>query len=224
MPSPFARNISALRESLGMTQEQLADALGVTRATVFNWEHGKSARPKQPEIIELIKDKFSVSDADLFGFSEGFYSKLYQLSNVKAAVASDTYAPVVGNVAAGDPREAFEYETERIWVPPELLERDRDVFFLRVSGDSMDRTEYQDGTYAAISPHTEVHNGDIAAVKVNGDDATLKVYKEYDGVIHLEPRSHNADYRRIVIDSTDPDAVYFRILGKAIWPYYPIRF
>lgn len=223
MTSPFARNIKALRESLDLTQEQFAESLGVTRITIINWENGKISRPQQ-EMVRAIKDIYDVSEQDLFGYADGLYSKLHGMGDMKGAEPSESFAPVVGDIAAGDPSEAFEYSGERLWVPPEILERDPDVFYLKVSGDSMDQTEYADGTYAAISPNSEVRNGDIAAVKVNGDEATLKVYKEVDGVVFLEPRSHNHEYKRIIIDSTDPDAPYTRIIGKAVWPYYPIKF
>ncbi|NWF62284.1 MAG: helix-turn-helix transcriptional regulator [Fischerella sp.] len=34
------KNFTALRESLGLTQKQIADAVGLTDQTVSNWERG----------------------------------------------------------------------------------------------------------------------------------------------------------------------------------------
>lgn len=217
----IAKNIKALRQSLGLTQHQFGERIDVSETTVWKWEHGHPIRAKN--IDEIVKE-FNVERHDIMGFSDGIYARKTGLTEVIKATTSNTYAPVLGNVAAGDPREAFEWERDEIWIPPDILERDSDAFYLRVSGDSMDKTPYKDGVYAAISPNAHVNNGDIAAVKVNGDEMTLKVYKYYDGVVYLEPRSTNEDYKRIIIDTTDHDAPEFRLVGKAVWPFYPITF
>ena len=44
MKLQIAENISRLRKERGMTQEQLAQALGVTFAAVSKWERGDSLR------------------------------------------------------------------------------------------------------------------------------------------------------------------------------------
>ncbi len=219
MTTAFSRNIRAIREANGLSQEQFADKLEVTRATINRWENQDINAPRQNDVASRIIETFGVSETDLFGISEGFYAKTYGLAEMAAAVPSDSFAYVVGNIAAGDPKEAIEFADEKIWCPPEIKEHDPDCFYLRVSGDSMDKTDFQEGTYALISPNTEVRNGDIAAVKVNGDDATLKRYKYVDGVIYLTPESSNPDHRRRIIDETDPDSPYVRVLGKAVWAY-----
>lgn len=55
----FSEKLTALRRQMGMSQEQLADRLGVTRQSVSKWESGTAA----PELSKLIvlSDLFSVS-------------------------------------------------------------------------------------------------------------------------------------------------------------------
>lgn len=58
--------LKAARVNIGLTQEEAATALGVSRSTLRSWESGKSY-PKQPQIIaicELYKVSF---DALYFG-------------------------------------------------------------------------------------------------------------------------------------------------------------
>ena len=51
--------LKSARNSIGLTQEQAAEALGVSRQTISNWENNKS----YPDIISVIKmsDIYSVS-------------------------------------------------------------------------------------------------------------------------------------------------------------------
>ena len=219
MTSPFARNIRAIRENRDMTQEQLSDLLGVSRPTIVRWESGTVSRPRQEEIVDQLKALFDVTEQDLFGFSEGFYAKQYGLSGqVAEPVAMTATAPVLGNIAAGDPREALEMTGETHRLPDELKAKYPDGFFLVVHGDSMNLV-LPDGCYVFIVPNDDlpVKSGDIAAVKVNGDEATIKKVKLLDGVVILEPQSSNPDHKRRVIDSENPDAPYVRFLGRVGW-------
>ncbi|MCK9369862.1 helix-turn-helix domain-containing protein [Candidatus Dojkabacteria bacterium] len=49
-----AKEIKDLRDSLGLTQEQFAQKLGVTFSTVFRWEHSKS--PPSPLAQKALND------------------------------------------------------------------------------------------------------------------------------------------------------------------------
>ncbi|MBA7696716.1 hypothetical protein ES703_105367 [subsurface metagenome] len=54
----LAMDIKAIREKLGLTQEELARKLGVSWGTVARWEAGRSKPSKlaQKAIDDLIKD------------------------------------------------------------------------------------------------------------------------------------------------------------------------
>ena len=66
MKIQLAQNISRMRRERGMTQEKLAEALGVTFAAVSKWERG-AATPELSTIMELA-DLFSVSVDALLGY------------------------------------------------------------------------------------------------------------------------------------------------------------
>ena len=51
--SPRAANVSAIRKQLGMSQEQFATFMGVSVATLRNWEQGRT-RPEGPAEALLI--------------------------------------------------------------------------------------------------------------------------------------------------------------------------
>ena len=208
----FSRNITALRSDHDMTQTELAKAINVTQTTVSGWEtRGKI--PNQNEIINALCGLFRCSQQDLFGFTDGYYAK--RMGTVLQPTPSDSYAPIAGNVAAGEAREVFELGYESHWVRPDILESYPDGFFLVIKGDSMDRV-LPDGCFAFVAPGP-VMSGDVAAVKVNGDEATVKRVTVMDGLVVLSPESSNPEHKRRVIDSTDPDAPSVRLIGKVVW-------
>lgn len=62
----LAQNITKMRKERGMTQERLAEAMGVSFAAVSKWERG-AATPELKTIMELA-DLFSVSVDALLGY------------------------------------------------------------------------------------------------------------------------------------------------------------
>ena len=67
MENKLAENIRGYRKSLGITQEQLAERLGITLGTVSKWERG-SSEPDLGFIMELA-ELFHISVDALIGFS-----------------------------------------------------------------------------------------------------------------------------------------------------------
>ena len=67
MNEKIAENVKQLRKHRSLTQEQLAEALGVTVGAVYKWENGKSI----PEINMLMQlaDLFEVSIDSLVGYT-----------------------------------------------------------------------------------------------------------------------------------------------------------
>lgn len=61
--SDFAKNIRRQRTERGMSQEQFAEMLGVTRQTVSNWERAVSF--PEMAVLESVADKLGVEPASL---------------------------------------------------------------------------------------------------------------------------------------------------------------
>lgn len=62
----LSENIKNLRKRAVMTQEQLADKLGVTRQTVSKWENNMSV--PDADILSEMADVFDVSVSKLLGY------------------------------------------------------------------------------------------------------------------------------------------------------------
>lgn len=207
----FARNIKALREDSGLTQVELGKKLETESMTISRWERSEIVRP-HPKTVEQLCEYFGVSSGDLLS-ENGYYAKTRGVSTIAPRPATGSL-PIVGAAHAGDPSPAYELDGGTLDCPEEYCREGN--FFIRINGDSMDR-QLVDGTYALIDVHAQVNSGDIALVKVNGDDATVKRVKFMDGIAVLEPDSSNPDHRRRMIDSSNPESPKVRILGKVVY-------
>jgi len=89
--------------------------------------------------------------------------------------------PLLGNIAAGVPIFALE-QAEEVLPLPRALFRGRNLFALKVKGDSMIEAGIHNGDIAVLRAGPEFSEGDIAAVVVD-EEATLKrVFKSKRGV------------------------------------------
>jgi repressor LexA len=92
--------------------------------------------------------------------------------------------PLVGVVAAGPTTLAFE-QAERIELE-EFFPR-KDVFVLRVSGDSMIEAQISDGDYVLVRRQTSARPGQIVVAQTSEGEATLKYWFPEKNRIRLQP-------------------------------------
>lgn len=118
--------------------------------------------------------------------------------------------PLVGQIAAGHPRIAFQDSDEIVPVSPELFPGS-ELFALRVKGESMKDAGIHAGDIAVMNRQNEVADGEIAAVLLE-DEATLKYLHRSSGVLIL--RGANPAFQDIVVRDDGQRAV--QILGKYV--------
>lgn len=197
--------IKEFRLARGLTQEQLAEILELKSfATISKWENDEN-HPRGKEIKMLCK-LFNISSDYLLGL-ESRDQNIEKQANLHYAKIK-----VYGKIAAGLPLEAIEDVTEEIICP--WLKDDIDtenIFALQVNGDSMNKI-VPDKYYAVFKKQASVRTGEIAAVMVNGGDATLKKVHLLSEKIMLEPLSYNPIHVEQLYKEHDD----VRIIGKYI--------
>lgn len=114
--------------------------------------------------------------------------------------------PLIGKVTAGNPIEAIEVPNEIITLPTYLLPKKKEVFAIRVEGDSMINAGILDKDIVIIERGKTAKNGDIVVAMDGENQVTIKRYYRENDYIRLQPEN---DYMLpiIVKDIT--------ILGKA---------
>lgn len=116
--------------------------------------------------------------------------------------------PLLGAIACGYPILAQENIEDYIDLPRTI----KADFALTCEGDSMIDAGIKDGDVVYIRSQPEVQNGQIAAVLVDGESATLKRFFFNDGVVTL--MAANQSYPPIVKAGSDVEQV--RVLGLAV--------
>ncbi len=115
--------------------------------------------------------------------------------------------PIYGKITAGAPITAVQ-ETDCDTFPlPMDFAKNKDLFMLRVSGDSMINAAILDGDYIIVRRQPTASNGDIVAVMINGGEATVKTFYMEKGHFRLQPE--NDEMEPIIVKEVS-------ILGKVV--------
>lgn len=179
----FGDRLKHLRESRGLTQEQLGMLFSVKKAAISKYESGSTS----PDLVTVSKlaDYFSVTTDYLLGRAAADTLKMSITETAKAGVK----IPVLGRIPAGIPLEAIEDILDWEEIPVDWLNGDREYFGLRVTGDSMFPT-YLEGDTVIVLKQSTCDSGDDCVVIIDGTDATLKrvyITPEYIELVALNP-------------------------------------
>ncbi len=189
------------RKSKGLTMKQVAEAVGVSEATVSRWESGNIANMGRSKIYALSK-VLDLSPSEIMGIPEDdiLPSNITTLKKIR-------YIPVLGQIACGEPIFAEENFIDKILLPEDI----NADFALKCKGDSMINAKIDNGDTVYIRKQPVVENGEIAAVLID-DEATLKkVYLSKDS-LKLVPANDN--YEPMIYFGEELNQI--RILGKAV--------
>lgn len=206
----FAATIKRLRLERGITQEQLASMLKVSRSTIGMYETG--SREPDFETCEAIADIFNVDMDYLLGRTSVERKEPITPSIIPPGfepLPKMVKKPLVGSIACGEPITAEENIEDYVDVP-ENVHCD---FCLRCKGDSMIDAGIHDGDVVYIHIQPQVENGQIAAVRIDGE-ATLKRVFWDESSQTLTLLAENRNFAPLVY--TGPILETVHVEGKAV--------
>lgn len=121
--------------------------------------------------------------------------------------------PLLGKITAGNPIEAIERPDEYFSLPSYLIPKNKDVFTLLVSGESMINAGILDGDIVIVERKNTANNGEIVVAMTDENEVTLKTfYKEKD---HFRLQPENDTMEPLIFPN-------ITILGKAVGLYRKI--
>lgn len=189
------------RKELGLTLLDIANACGVSEATVSRWESGDIVNMKRSRIAQLAK-VLNVSPSLLI--HDDYDVLINYNSTTKPQI------PILGIVPCGEPIEAIEDIIEWIEVVPSQA---KGHFGLIAKGDSMS-PYILDGDILIVKYTPEVNSGKIAIVKVNGDEATCKRLVINDAGLTLVP--NNPMYQTLTFGPAEIADKPVTVIGEVV--------
>ncbi len=182
----------------------LQKKMEVGKSTVSKWEK-ETHEPKQEQFRKMA-EIFKINPMWLLGADVPM--RIDSIRPVKQL-------PILGRIAAGQPILAIENVEGYEWV-----DSNANVdFCLRVNGDSMENARIYDGDIVYIKKQPDVESGEIAAVLVDNEEATLKKIIKDGNRLILMPA--NPKYAPLVFNRTEARDV--KIIGKAIMAKFEVK-
>ena len=118
--------------------------------------------------------------------------------------------PLLGKITAGSPIEAIEMPDEYFALPTYLIPQKKEVFTLRVDGDSMINAGIFTNDIVIVERCNTAKNGEIVVAMNDENEVTLKTFYKEKDYIRLQPEN---DFMNPIILKN------VTILGKAIGLY-----
>lgn len=134
----------------------------------------------------------------------------YRQKDVFQQPANTDGIALLGKVAAGSPIEAIE-DRQSISLISEFGNADN-IFALQVCGDSMIDEDIRNGDWVICKKSANAHNGQLAIVIVNNENATLKRFYKEENFARLQPA--NEDYQPIYTNNCRIEAIVIGLMRK----------
>lgn len=97
--------------------------------------------------------------------------------------------PLLGKVTAGTPIEAIEMPDEYFALPANLVPTNKEVFTLKVSGESMINVGIYDGDILIVERKDTARNGETIVAMNNQNEVTVKTFYKENGHFRLQPEN-----------------------------------
>lgn len=194
----IGEKIISLRKKNKITQDELADALEISKQSILNYETQKRQIPI--DILSKIADFFKIP-------IESFFSD--DFSNFKSTKKDSVRIPIYPDASAG--LGTYYTQDEPVdWLElPSSIAKNADLGAF-VAGNSMEPKIYEDDLLL-IRKTDNLEDGDIGVFYLNEDIYCKKFkYNPFKNIITL--KSLNSDYEPIIISDTDE----FHIIGKVV--------
>lgn len=177
-------------QGISPTLEEIAANFGVNKVTIFG------------HVAEL--ERKGVMRRAAPGVSRGL-----QIVD-RDSEPSSTTLQILGEIAAGSPIEAIE-NPESLDLA-DLVPEGREVYALRVSGQSMIEDAITDGDIVLVERRETARNGETVVAILNDGEATLKRYYKEAGRVRLQPA--NASMKPIYPDEITIRGVVIGVVRK----------
>jgi SOS-response transcriptional repressor LexA len=212
-------NLKILRKRKDVSQQEVADYLGVSRGAYGFYETG--TRAMNPDVLAKLSDYFGVYIDAILG-RENVTEPFGKPIEVKPEIVAEdeVMIPVVASLRCGFGYQGEPYTIlKKIPVPKSYVSRwGKDIVAVEAVGKSMIPT-IQPGSYLIVVPGSAWEDRWIVVADVNDSDTIKRIFRSGDDGIDLIP--DNEKYRLMHFSPEDIKDYQITVLGhvvKAISP------
>lgn len=204
---PLGENIKRLRKLNNLTQQRLADQLNKSKTLIALWE--KEERDPSSTDLKRMAEIFNVKLDELLDTLPVFSNtEIYEINS------EQVLKPILGIVKAG--YNLYCDENIEGYKPVDKSKaKGAECFWLRVTGNSMNAIGIIDGSLVLVKK-VIVENNQIAVVRVNGNEATVKQVIFDDDTVILQPLSTDPTNKPLILKKDDFDNNHAEIIGKVV--------
>lgn len=202
---PICKRIQTALDIRGMKQVDLVNLTGIGKSSISTYLSGEY-EPKQKNLYKIAK-ALDVSESWLMGYDVPMERQELIPNNI-TNLEKFQKVPLIGTIACGTPILAEENITDYIDAPGHI----HADYALTCKGDSMINAGINDGDIVYIRKQETVENGQIAAVMVGEDEATLKRLYVDNGAVTLI--AENPAYHPKIF--VEEEAAQIHVLGLAV--------
>lgn len=204
----------ARMKALGITQEKLAEELGMTQGGIGHWLRG-ARNPSLAEIGKIFR-YLGIENASLN--YDGTFSTQGALP--EKVIKEQYNYPLLATVRAGmftTELDSYTEQDAKAWISTSKKAGPRS-FWLEVKGDSMtapagNSPSFPEGMLILVDPDCDVEPNDFCVANTNGNEFTFKRLIRDSGLCFLKPL--NPQYPLI------PCGDACHIIGKVIMSQWP---
>lgn len=183
------------KQKTGVTNDFIAEQVGVTKSTVSRWLSGEVKRVQDSTLKKLS----SLIGYDVKPFLNGTVIHFKK--------------PILGTAKAG--YDYFAEENYLGYIDVTESENRKGDYFLKITGNSMEGAKIHDGDLAFIHSCSDVRSGEIAVILIEHQEVTIKrVIKKADMLI-LEAANPEVENRYFTLK--EAAALPVEIIGKVIY-------
>lgn len=212
----LGKRLRHARVQAHLTQQQIADAIGITRESVSFWENDKSKPDDLDEVLEVYHRLTGITPGEIItkgGVQPVPAAPVYDPADMVLVEFYPDAAVSAGHGAANEGTQgrrmglAFRAESlRRKGINPQTSA------VIPVRGRSMEPLLSSGDVVLFDKSQIRIHDGEVYVVHWNGDEL-VKVLRPLPGG-HIMLASKNPEFAPIEITPTDDE---FRVLGRVMW-------
>ncbi|MEK4707045.1 LexA family protein [Bacillus sp. FSL R10-2780] len=210
-----AEIVTRLIKEAGYSKRAFAEKIGLPPTTLQSMLSRGIGKASVDNVIKVCKGLGLTTD-DLEKLANDKHNSIKEDVSIYETIRNDQsniiHIPIIGSVAAGMPILAEENIEGYLPMLSTFLNRRKKYFYLTVTGTSMN-LEFPDGSYVLVEETPFVENGQIAVIKVNGYDATVKKISKSGDIITLIPLSNDPIHEPQTYDLSVQDV---KIIGRVV--------